>query len=109
MHSTSSNQVLYESNVDKYTLMTQIKTYNAGMCTQAHPMLRNTSKEHQSSTCTPPNSRWPPKPQSSSKLEGSKSASKNPPELKLAPPTNTKPQDLSSWTQAIKPLIMQLT
>jgi hypothetical protein len=34
--------------------------------------------------------------QSSSKLlQGSKSASKNPLELKLAPPTNTKPQDLS--------------
>jgi hypothetical protein len=34
--------------------------------------------------------------QSSSKLlQGSKSASKNPPELKLALPTNTKPQDLS--------------
>jgi hypothetical protein len=27
-------------------------------------------------------------------LQGSKSASKYPPELKLAPPTNTKPQDL---------------
>jgi hypothetical protein len=40
---------------------TQIKTYNAGMWTHAHPMLRNTSKEHQSSLCAPPNSRWPPK------------------------------------------------
>ncbi len=80
MHSTSSNQVLYESNVHKYTLMTQIKTYNAGMCTHAHPMLRNTSKEHQSSTCTPPNSRWPPKPQSSSKaLQNSSKAPKAPP------------------------------
>jgi len=37
---------------------------------------------------------------------------KIPPRLqkcKLAPPTNTKPQDLSQCTQAIKPLIMQLT
>ncbi len=80
MHSTSSNQVLYESNVHKYTLMTQMKTYNARMCTHAHPMLRNTSKEHQSSTCTPPNSRWRPKPQSSSKaLQNSSKAPKAPP------------------------------
>jgi hypothetical protein len=64
---TNSNQVLYESNVHKYTSMTQIKTYNVGMCTHAHPMLPNTSKEHQSNTCAPPNSKWPPKPQSSSK------------------------------------------
>ncbi len=67
MHSTNSNQVLYESNVHKYTSMTQIKTYNVGMCTHAHLMLPNTSKEHQSNTCAPPNSKWPPKPQSSSK------------------------------------------
>jgi hypothetical protein len=73
-------KVLYELNVHKYTLMTQIKTYNVGMCTHAHPMLRNTSKEHQSSTCTPPNSRWPPKPQSSSKaLQNSSKAPKAPP------------------------------
>jgi len=43
------------------TQPTQIKTYNAGMWTHAHPMLWNTSKEHQSSLCAPPNSRWPPK------------------------------------------------
>jgi len=80
MHSTSSNQVLYESNVEKYTLMTQIKTYSARMCKHAHPMLRNTSKEHQSSTCTLPNSRWPPKPQSSSKaLQNSSKAPEAPP------------------------------
>jgi len=95
-------------------LMTQIKTYNAGMSTHAHPMLRNTSKEHHSSTCAPPNSRWPPKPQSSSKaLQNSSKAPKVPPRTlqkwKLAPPTNTKPQDLSQCTQAIKLLIMQLT
>jgi hypothetical protein len=35
-------------------------TYNAGMCALAHPMLQNTSKEHKSSTCAPPNSKWPP-------------------------------------------------
>jgi hypothetical protein len=47
MHSTNSNQVLYESNVHKYTSMTQIKTYNVGMCTHADPMLPNTSKVNQ--------------------------------------------------------------
>jgi len=41
-----SNQVLYKSNVHKYTSMTQITTYNVGMCIHAHPMLVNTSKEH---------------------------------------------------------------
>ncbi len=80
MHSTNSNQVLYESNVHKYTLTTQIKTYNAGMCTHAHPMLRNTSKELKSNTCAPLNSKWPPKPQSSSKaLQNSSKAPKAPP------------------------------
>ncbi len=44
MHSTNSNQDLH-----------------VGMWTHAHPMLWNTSKEHQSSLCAPPNSRWPPK------------------------------------------------
>jgi hypothetical protein len=79
MHSTNSNQVLYESNVHKYTLMIQIKTYNVGMCTHADPMLPNTSKEHQSSTCAPQNSKWAPKPQSSSKaLQNSSKAPKAP-------------------------------
>ncbi len=44
MHSTNSNQDLQCWNVDT--------------CTS---MLRNTSKEHQSSLCAPPNSRWLPK------------------------------------------------
>ena len=94
MHSTNSNQVLslHTQNAlnqlkssallthSKCTQPTQIKTYNAGMCTHAHPMLRNTSKEHQSSTCAPPNSKWPPKPQSSSKaLQNSSKAPKAPP------------------------------
>ncbi len=59
---------------------TQIKTYNAGMWTHEHPMFQNTSKEHQSSTCAPPNSRWPPKPWTSSKaLQNSSKAPKAPP------------------------------
>jgi hypothetical protein len=107
MHSTNWNQglSLHTQNAlsqlkwnallthSQCTQPTQIKTYNAGMWTHAHPMLRNTSKEHQSSLCAPPNSRWPPN--SLKLLQGSKSASKNPPELKLALATNTKPQDLS--------------
>ncbi len=92
--------------------MTQIKTYNVGMCTHAHPMLPNTSKEHQSSTCAPLNSKWPPKPQSSSKaLQNSSKAPKAP--TKPSKSANwhlqhINPQDLSQCTQAIKPLIMQL-
>jgi len=106
---TNSNQVLYESNVHKYTSMTQIKTYNVGMCTHAHPMLPNTSKEHQSSIVHLQtlnglqNFKAPPK------------LFKTPPRLqkrlqqcKLAPSTHTNPQDLSQCTQAIKPLIIQL-
>ncbi len=121
MHSTNWNQglSLHTQNAlshlkwsallthSQCTQPIQIKTYNAGMWTHAHPMLRNTSKEHQSSLCAPPNLRWPPN--FLKLLQGSKSASKNPPELKLALPTNTKPQDLSQCTEAIKPLIMQLT
>ncbi len=75
MHSTNSNEVLSfqtQSTLNqlnssaflarsKCTQSTQIKTYNAGIWTHAHPMLQNTTKEHQSSTCAPPNSRWPPK------------------------------------------------
>ncbi len=92
MHSTNSNQVFYESNVHKYTLMTQIKTYNARMCTHAHPMLRNTSKEHQSSTCAPPNSKWPPKPQSSSKaLQNSSKAPKAVPTVQTCTSNTHKP------------------
>jgi hypothetical protein len=92
MHSTNSNQVLYESNVHKYTLMIQIKTYNAGMCTHAHPMLRNTSKEHKSSTCAPPNSKWPPKPQSSSKaLQNSSKAPKALPTVQTCTSNTHKP------------------
>ena len=94
MHSTNSNQVLslHTQNAlnqlkssallthSQCTQPTQMKIYNAGMWTHAHPMLRNTSKEHQSSTCAPPNSRWPPKPQSSSKaLQNSSKAPKAPP------------------------------
>jgi hypothetical protein len=92
MHSTNSNQVLYESNVHKHTLMTQIKTYNAGMCTRAHPMLRNTSKEHQSNTYAPPNSKWPPKPQSSSKaLQNSSKVPKAPPTVQTCTSNTQKP------------------
>jgi hypothetical protein len=80
MHSANSNQVLYKSNVHKYTLMIQIKTYNVGMCTHAHLMLQNTSKEHQSRTCAPPSSKWLAKPESSSKaLQKSSKAPKAPP------------------------------
>ncbi len=94
MHSTNSNQVLslHTQNAlnqlkwsvllthSKCTQLTQIKTYNGGMCTHAHPMFRNTSKEHQSSTCAPPNLRWPPKPRTSSKaFQNSSKAPKAPP------------------------------
>ena len=107
LYSTNSNQVLslHTQNAlnqlktsallkhPECTQPIQIKTYNAGMWTHAHSMLRNTSKEHQSSTCA---LQTRDGLQSSSKLlQGSKSLSKNPPEWKLAPPTDTKPQDLS--------------
>ncbi len=76
----------------RHTLMTQIKTYNVGMCTHAHPMLRNTSKEHKSSTCAPPNSKWPPKPQSSSKaLQNSSKAPKAPPTVHTCTSNTHKP------------------
>ncbi len=46
-------------------------------------------------------------------LQNSSKAPKAPPRTfqkwKLPPPTNTKPQDICQCTQAIKPLIMQLT
>ncbi len=94
MHSTNTNEVLslhtqsalnqLKSNAllthSECPQPTQIKSYNAGMWTHAHPMLRNTSKEHQSRTCAPPNSRWPPKPRSSAKaLQNSSKAPKAPP------------------------------
>ncbi len=103
MHSTNSNQVLYKSNVHKYTPMIQIKTYNVGMCTHAHPMLPNTSKEHQSSTCAPPNSKWLSKPQSSSKalprlfqgssklLQGFQKRLQNPPKEQTCTSNTHKP------------------
>jgi hypothetical protein len=60
MHSTNSNQVLSLHTQNALNQLkssallthsecaqpTQIKTYNAGMWTHAHPMFRNTSKEH---------------------------------------------------------------
>ncbi len=90
MHLQSQIQPLNGSHLHQCLLThsectqpTQIKTYNAGMWTHAHPMLRNTSKEHQSRTCAPRNLRWPPKPRRSAKaLQSSKSASKNTPEMK---------------------------
>jgi hypothetical protein len=67
IHLNDSNQDLQCWNVHTYTSMIQIKTYNVGMCTHAHLMLQNTSKEHQSRTCAPPSSKWLAKPQSSSR------------------------------------------
>ncbi len=72
---------------------TQIKTYNAEcghmhiQCFEIPPKSTNPAFVHLQTRGGL---------QSSLKLlQGSKSASKNPPELKLAAPTNTKPQDLS--------------
>jgi hypothetical protein len=108
MRSTNSNQVLslHTQNAlnqlkssallthSECTQPTQIKIYNAGMWTHAHPMFRNTSKEHQSSTCAPPNSRWPPKPQTSSKaLQNSSKAPKAPPTVQKLHLQHTNHQD----------------
>ncbi len=86
-------------------LSNSIKTYNAGL----HIQLRNTSKEHQSRSCAPPNSKWPPNPQSSSKaLQNSSKAPKAPPAVQTCSSNTHKPSRfLSQCTQAIKPLMMQ--
>ncbi len=115
MHSTNSNQVL---SLHTQNALTQLKSSALWIkCAQVH--LNDSNQDLQCwnvHTCTSNASKYLQRApiqhlytskfemasktskllQSSSKLlQGSKSASKNPPELKLAPPTNTKPQDLS--------------
>ncbi len=115
MHSTNSNQVL---SLHTQNALNQLKSSALWIkCAQVH--LNDSNQDLQCwnvHTCTSNASKYLQRApiqhlytsklemasktskllQSSSKLlQGSKSASKNPPELKLAPPTNTKPQDLS--------------
>jgi hypothetical protein len=123
MHSTNSNQVLPLHTQNALNQLKSRATHTHSECTQPTQMKcspytltmhsTNSNQDLQCwnvDTCTSNGSKYlqraPIQPlcalqtrdglQSSLKLlQGSKGASKNPRELKLAPPTNTKPQDLS--------------
>ncbi len=63
MHLTNSNQVLYESNVHKYTLVTHSRLTMLDCTSNASKYLQRAPIQ----TCAPPNSKLPRNPQSSPK------------------------------------------